>query len=164
MYRVHATTRRLNHQLKTPAGSSDLAGSDPYLRDPVILSRVRARAHSSSSSVCLIPPPPAVLSEARIKGGQAEEEKWDEKDSPPRVFSRIRMYYSVHKCVNYCGSGGGLLLIGLLTSCSSRSRMKERHASRFSTRAWYAVLFIRRSYAFYEYARRKMQETFTSHI
>lgn len=66
--------------------------------------------------------------------------------APPLAFVCV---YSAHECVNYYGPGGGLLLIGLLTSCSlcSRRRKSERASERktqlaFSSRARYTVRLV----------------------
>lgn len=151
-YRVRAIIRRLNHRPKTPAGSSDSA-QDPYLRDTVIL-----RARLSPSSTSFIPP----SRRKRVK--EEDEQKRRNETRKTRVFPRIRTCYSAHECVYYCRSGGGSLLIGLLTLRWSRSGLKETRISlflacmiRFTVRtALVCSLRVRVS--------KKIRETFTSHI
>lgn len=169
LYRVPATSRWLNHQPKTPAKqpASQLAhpGSARILIYAIPLS-LAARALSSALSALRFP----FLSPCRPfhriprrrelrRTRRTRRERF--ATAPSLAFVCV---YSAHECVNYYGPGGGLLLIGLLTSCSlcSRRRERERRGSHFPR--VHDTLFVWCSHAICRYAPRKIGETFTSHI
>lgn len=94
LYRVPATTRRLNHRPKTPSQSSEPASSswqrpDPYLRDPVISGRPRPRLPPSLALLSLRRPSHRIPRRRELKRRRGEP---DEKD-----FAAVPL-----PCLSFC--------------------------------------------------------------